>query len=410
MKPEHALVVDLGSTKVTCLAARPDKSDGIEVLAVETTPCKAMQRGSITDLDDAAKAIDAVVRRVAQAAPSDSTGALVLSIGGPNIQGAIGQGMKPIVPRGRHITHQDVLEVINHSRSVLPPSDWEQIQALPREFRVDGSRDVHNALGMTGGKLEVETFIGTARVSAIQSLEKAVSMAGRKIDQFVPLPLASGLGVLSQEERDRGAVVVDIGGGLTSVAIFTRGSIAFSASIPLGSRYVTNDLSNLLRTTFEEAERLKTVYGSALARLVPERDSVDVLQAEQTVPRPMQRRVMCEIVESRMREIASLVAKQIELSGFGSRPGEQLPTDLVLTGGGSLVPGTEKLFEETLQVSKARTVEPIPAPGIPAAPGLAAAFGLARFAIECYDELAPASGSQNWRDKVRSLFSLVTGS
>lgn len=406
MKSQQATVLDLGSTKVTCLAARPDGAGGIDVLAVETTPCKAMQRGSLADIDEASRAVDAILRRVAQAAGGDPSGGVVVSIGGPNIRGAIGQGMKPIVPRGRHITYQDVMEVINHSRSVLPPAEWEQIQALPREFRVDGARDVHNAVGRTGGKLEVETYVGTARVSEIQSLEKAISASGRKIEQFVPLPLASGLGVLSQEERDRGAVVVDIGGGLTSIAVFTRGSIAFSATLPVGSRHVTTDLSHLLKTTVEEAERLKTGYGSALARLVPERDSVDVLQVEQTVPRPMQRRVMCEIVESRMREIALLAAKELGQSGLAA----PLPSEIVLTGGGSLIPGTEKLFEEAIPASKLRTAEPIPSPGIPTAPGLAAALGLARFAIECYDELSPASGGQNWRDRVRSLFSLVTGS
>jgi cell division protein FtsA len=210
---------------------------------------------------------------------------------------------------------------------------------------------------------------------------------------------------LTPEERELGAVVVDIGGGLTNVAIFTRGSLAFSASLPIGSRHVTSDISNLLKTTPDEGERLKTAHGSSLAKVVAERESVDVLQIGQQIPRPLQRRVLCEIIESRMREIATMVGQQIAKSGLEP----VLPAGVILTGGGSLISATEKLFAETLKYQNVRTVEPIPVPGIPASPGMATAVGLAHFAIESYDELSPAAGSQNWRDKVRSLFSLVTG-
>ncbi len=405
MKPEIVTVLDLGSTKVTCLAATADTQEGIQVLAVESTPCRAIQRGSVTDLDEAARAIDSVVRRVAQALPPDSIGNLVVGVGGSHIEGLNGQGMKPIVPRGRHITYQDVLEVINHSRAIVLPPDREQIQALPREFRVDGERGVRNAIGMSGAKLEVETYVVTGQTTAIQNIERAISMGGRKVDQLVLQPLASGIGVLTPEEMELGVVVVDIGGGLTNIAIFSKGSLAFSASLPIGSRYVTSDLSNLLKTTPEEAERLKTTYGCSLAKVVAERESVDVQQIGQPVPRPLQRRVLCEIIESRMREIATMVRQQVEKSGLQA----MLPAGVVLTGGGALLPATEKLFEETLKHQKVRTVEPIPLSGLPTSAGLATAVGLARFALECYDELSPASGVQGWRDKVRSLFSLVTG-
>jgi cell division protein FtsA len=405
MKTEIVTVLDLGSTKVTCLAASPNGVEGIEVLAVETIPCKAIQRGSVTDLDEAARAIDTVIRRVAQALPPDSIQNIVVGVGGSHVEGVSSQGLKPIVPRARHITYQDVHEVINHSRSIVLPPDREQIQALPREFRVDGQRDIRNAIGMSGAKLEVETYLVTGQTTAIQNIERAVSMGGRKIDQLVSQPLASGLGVLTKEEMDLGVVVVDIGGGLTSIGIFSKGSMAFSASLPIGSRHVTSDLSNLLKTSPEEAERLKVIHGAALAKVVAERESVDVQQIGQPVPRPLQRRVLCEIIESRMRELATMVGQQIEKSGLQA----MLPAGVVLTGGGSLMPGTEKLFEETLKHQKVRTVEPIPVPGLPTSPGLATAVGLARFALVCYDELGPANGIQGWRNKVRSLFSLVTG-
>jgi cell division protein FtsA len=258
---------------------------------------------------------------------------------------------------------------------------------------------------MSGGKLEAVTYLVTGQTSAIQNIERAVSMMGRKVDQMVLQPLAAGIGILSQEEMDLGVVVVDIGGGVTNVGIFTKGSIGFSASVPVGSNYVTSDLSNLLKTTPEEAERLKTMHGSALFKIVPEKDSVDVMQVGQPVPRPMQRRVLCEIIESRMREIADMTRQQVEKSGLMG----MLPAGIVLTGGGSLMPGTEMLFEETMKHMRVRTAEPIPVANVPKQPGLAVAVGLAKFTLQYYDELSPASGQDSWKDKVRSLFSLVTG-
>jgi len=183
-----------------------------------------------------------------------------------------------------------------------------------------------------------------------------------------------------------------------------NGSIAFSATVPLGGMAVTSDLTQLLKTSPEEAERLKISYGCAVAKLVDDKESVEVHQLGQPVARPMQRRVLCEIIQSRMREIATMAAREIEKSEFGSI----LPGGFVLTGGGAALPGTDRLFEESAKRSKVRVAEPSLGAKFPSMVGMATAVGLASFAIQCFDELTPADGVQPWRDRVKSLFSMLS--
>jgi cell division protein FtsA len=200
-----------------------------------------------------------------------------------------------------------------------------------------------------------------------------------------------------------GSAVVDIGGGTTDVAIFINGSIAYSASIPLGGLSVTNDLSTLLKTSPEEAEKLKLSSGHANAEMIDEKESIEVQQLGQPVGRPMQRRVLCEIIESRMREIAGLVGKELEKSPFGTA----LPGGIALTGGGAALPGCDQLFEETLKRYRFRVAEPKVSSKFNPQPGLATAVGLASFTIQCFDEFSPAEGVLPWKERVKSLFSLL---
>ncbi len=403
MKNELVTVLDLGTTKVTCLAAIPD-GDGLKVLGAAVFPCKGVKKGVVTDLDETSRSIDSAIRQVQNETGQEIT-SVVVTISGQHVEGTNAQGFKPIVPKTRHITHHDVMEVINHSRSLVLPPDREQIQALPREFRVDGQRDVQKPIGMSGGKLEVVTYIVTGQTSQVQNIEKAVQMTGKKVEQMVLGALASGIGVLTQEEMDLGAVVLDIGGGKSDLGIFVKGSLAYSATLPIGGQLVTSDLSKLLKTAPEEAERLKLVSGAALAKIVPERDSLEVMQIGQNIARPLQRKVFCEIIESRMRELAVMVAQHIEKSGLKAT----LPGCIVLTGGGANLLGIEKLFEDNIKHTKVRVAEPHLGAEWESQRGLAAAVGSARFAIQCYDELGPAAGNLPWRDRVKSLFSVLSG-
>lgn len=395
-------VLDIGSTKAVCLAAEPDGTGGLNVRGIASAECRGVRRGVVSDLEETAGAIENVVKRVQQMADEEIQ-TLVVGISGTHVEGTNAQGFVPIYPRSRVIQREDVLQVINHSRQLMISPDREQIQALPREFRIDGQRGIRKPIGMNGSKLEVVTYIVTGQTTHIQNVEKAVAMAGKRVEQMVIQPLASGLGVLTEEEMDLGTAVVDIGGGTTDVGVFTGGSIAFSATIPVAGLLVTSDLSKLLKTSPEEAERLKLESGNAVPKLVGDQESVSVMQLGHTQLRPLQRRVLVEIIESRMRELAMMVKQQIERSGMMG----MLPGGIILTGGGSQLPGTEKLFGEILKNSRIRTAVPqVDGPHCSTLnhAEMATVVGLSKFAIQfADDELAPAE-SGNWKDRIRTFW------
>ncbi|HZH98029.1 MAG TPA: cell division protein FtsA [Fimbriimonadaceae bacterium] len=407
MKEEFVSVLDLGSTKAVCLAvSRAD--EGLRVLAMANVECRGVRRGVVADLEHTATAADSAIRKVQTILERDIE-SVVLGIGGQHIEGTLSQGFVPIYPRSRSITRDDVFQVINHSRQMLLPPDREQVQALPREFRVDGERGIVRPVGMNGSKLEVVTYIATGQSTHIQNLERAVGMAGKKVEMMVLQPLASGLSVVSKEEMEMGCAVVDIGGGTTDVAVFSGGSIAYSSCIPVGGQLVTSDLSKLLKASPEEAERLKQQSGAVLSTVVEAAETVDVMQLGQTHTRPMQRRVLCEIIESRMNEIAVIVRQQIERSGYNG----MLPGGIVLTGGGSKMPGTEELFGKVLQHTRVRSGAPALGGELSSAVDraeMATAVGLAQFALSSSgEELGSVNGTGSWKNRIRTLWSVLSG-
>jgi cell division protein FtsA len=404
---EWLAVLDIGSSKVACLAALDDGEGGFDLQGLAVAECKGVKRGVVTDLEETSRAIDASIRRVEQQLGSKIE-SVVVTISGSHLEGHNAMGFVPIYPRSRQISREDVLQVINHSRQFMIPPDREMIQALPREFKIDGQRGIQRPIGMNGSKLEVTTYIVTGQTTHIQNIEKAVSMTGRRVDQMIVGALASGLGVLTPDEVELGAAVVDIGEGVTDIGVFQGGSICYSASIPVGSGLVTSDISKLLRASPEEAERLKIFNAYALSAGVDERESVDVTQLGHPEPRPLQRKVLCEITESRMRELAVMVRQQIEKSGLYA----VLPGGVVLTGGGSLLSGTDKLFTDVLKHLRVRRAEPklYGGHGMDTdRAGLANSAGAARFALQCFeDELGPVSGG-GVKAAIRSIFSLISG-
>lgn len=408
MKDQIVFALDIGSTKIACVAAEFSADGTMRPLGCRTIEHKGMQRGIVQDLEATAMAVSDSVRDVQQQAGSVAT-ELAVSVGGPHVEGINTQGIVPIVPRSRVINRDDILQVINHSRQVMMPPDREMIQALPREFRVDGQRGVQKPVGMSGSKLEVYTYILTGQTTHLSNLDRSIQMAGYKINPMIFGPMAAGAAVLSPDEHQLGCVLVDLGGGTTDVAVFVGGTVTSSSSVPIGGSHVTSDLSLLLKTAPEEAERLKLRHGSASARNIDEDETVDVHQLGQSQPRPMNRKVLCEIIESRMREIALIVRQQIEKSGMNG----MLPGGVILTGQASLLPNTVEVFEGVLQHMRARIGAPktegplaqkLNVPGMSTAVGLAALAGISE-----EDELGPATGFDHWKEKIKSLRTILGG-
>lgn len=399
--------LDLGTTKVACLAAEIGEHGDVIAKAAAHTDCRGLQKSVVTNLEATCESIDEVIRRV-RTSTGEQPSALVVNVNGAHLEGINAQGFVPIYPGTRAITREDVLHVINHSRQILPSPDREQLQAMPREFRIDGARGIQRPIGLSGSRLEVVTHIITGASAVIHNIDTAVQMAGFKVDQFVSQPVASGLGVVSDEDQELGSVAVDIGGGSTTMSVFQGGSLIYSCVLPVGSALITSDLSLLLKCSPEEAERLKVAYGLALAKLAEGKGSVEVLQIGQAQPRHMDRRVLCEIIESRVRELATMVRAQIERSGMQGL----LPGGLILTGGGSQLQGITELFELVLphmpvRLGKSRIAGPYG--GHVNKPEFAAVVGMAKFILQREDDaIEPANGSDGWMNKMKTLKALFT--
>ncbi len=403
MSGDWTCVLDLGSSKIVALVAEPAEDGGVSIVALESAPCKGLKRGAIVDLEETARTIDALARKLSAKLGRELTD-FVVSAAGPHVEGTNAQGFKEIIPRNRSITHQDVMEVIQHSRSILLAPDREQIQAIPREFRIDNQRNILRPVGMTGGKLEVVTYLVSNQTAQVQNVQRALNLTGKNLEQLVLGPLASGIAVLTPEELEIGTAVLDFGAGKTDMAIFSQGSLAYSCSIPIGSALITSDISKLLKTAPEEAERLKLESGCALAGSVSEQEIVEVRQLGQPMARPMQKRVLAEIIESRVREMTGMVKGQLEKSGFQGL----LPGGFVLTGGGAKLDKCDVLLRSVVGAYPVR--KGAPEIGGDVDPfGYGVAVGMAQFVIQISEELEPIDGAQTWQDRVKSLWSLLKG-
>jgi cell division protein FtsA len=399
--PVYAL--DLGSSEVKLLCAERNEQGEMTVLESTSVKSDGIVRGMITNFD-------AVVANISTAVRSLHTvprpGEVTVSVNGTHLEGIPTQGVTMVSPPGRAVSRGDVLSVINHSRQISPGPDREQIMALPREFRVDGNKVSQSPVGINGNKLEVISHVITAGLPQINTIERAVTSAGLDMTAMVAAPLASGLGILTPEERNLGAAVIDIGATCTTISVFSDGSLAYFAVIPLGGNTVTNDLSKLIQTSMEEAESLKIQYGRAIPPPKSDETTVEVRQIGQNHPRNLQRRVFCEIIESRMREIAHFALQHIERSGLAG----MLPGGILMTGGGSQLISTPALFAQVFGETNVRLGAPKVRNGLsesPLSPRWSATVGMAKYAFE--DEAAdfvPASGFESWKEKFFNLFQL----
>lgn len=409
MMERSVYVLDLGSTKVVCLAARIAADGSLDVRGIDAVSTSGVYRGVVVDIDEVTSAIQAAVRRVSQMTGDEDISGLVVSIGGSHLDAMTGQGLVPIFPKTRPIGRDDVLQVINHARHVSIPVGTELIQAIPREFRIDGTRGVHRPIGMNGERLEVDTHIVTGLAENIRQTEDAVQSADYKVAAMVAGPVASAMGVLTTPDIEKGCAVIDLGGGTTSIAVFHRGGLVHTSCLPIGSQLVTSDLQQLLKVSMDEAERLKVESGSAWSAAVTDDEVVDVLQTGQSEPRSMQRKVLSEIIEARMREIGRYALKQIESAG----PVSDLGAGIFLTGGGSQIEHIERLFESVIVGPSVRRAVPSTQGAFAEAtcrPAMAAAVGLAKYALqEDEDEIAPASGIGSWKEAIRTVKSLFSG-
>ncbi len=328
--------LDVGNTKVCCVLAKYEGTGSPAIIGVGTSRSDGIRRGVVTDISSAAQAIRTAVDAASRQA-GEPISSVYISLSGDHVQSAITRGVAAVLHPNQEITPEDRDRAIEQSRGIIVPPERMIIHSIPRMYSIDGQDGIRQPVGMCGSRLEVETFIAMVTRSSLLNMERCITQAGLDLDGKTLASLASGAAVLTPDERQQGVVVIDIGSGTTDVAVFTEGEICHAYVKAVGSEHVTNDIAQVLRVTVDEAERLKIEHGHAVASEIGDTEAVDVLQIGRTVPRPLRRRALCEIIEARIQELFMFVANELQRANLLAR----CTAGVVLTGGGSQLSGID---------------------------------------------------------------------
>ncbi|OGL22789.1 MAG: cell division protein FtsA [Candidatus Rokubacteria bacterium RIFCSPLOWO2_12_FULL_73_47] len=340
-KGSDAIVgLDVGTTKICAVIARPAADGRLDVVGVGTAPSRGLRRGVVVNIDSTVEAIKVAVAEAEQMAGVE-VGGVYAGVAGGHIKGTNSRGVVAVSGKDREVSAADVARVVEAARALNLPQDREIIHVLPQSFSVDDGDGVREPVGMSGVRLEVEVHIVTGAVTAVQNVVRSVNRAGLAVHDIVLEPLASAEAVLYDDERELGVLVIDIGGGTTDAALYRDGAIWHTAILPLGGDHITNDIAIGLRTPMADAEDLKKRYGCALTALVPAEETVDVPSVGGRKPRQLSRQVLSEIVQPRVEEIFTLVARELARAGLQDTP----TAGVVVTGGTSIMEGVPELAE-----------------------------------------------------------------
>jgi cell division protein FtsA len=337
--------LDIGTTKICALIAEVSGEKNIEIVGIGLAPSNGLRKGIVVDIDKTSHAIKSAVQKAERMAGQKVDSAYV-GIAGSHIKSINSHGVVAVTGDEKEIKESDIKRVIDAARIVPVSAEEDILHVLPREFIVDGSPGIQDPLGMSGVRLEVETHIIKGASTSIQNLVKSVLRAGLSVDEVVLEPLASSQAVLSDDEKDLGAVLVDIGGGTTDVIVFHEGSIAHTSVLPVGGNHVSNDIAVGLRTPVSEAEKIKIMHGSVLPSEIDEQEKIEVLAASGKERKKLSRKMLCQVIEPRMTEVFSMVKKELKSAGSA----DLTPAGMILTGGASLLEGSEELASDITEL------------------------------------------------------------
>lgn len=377
MAPRTIVGIDVGTTKVCTIVAQVLDSGKINVLGVGLTPSKGLDRGVVVNIEDAVNAIATSVEK-AERLSGYRIGTAFVGVSGRHISSINSRGVVAVARADHEITRQDVDRAVEAAQAIAIPTQREIIHVIPRAYIVDGTEGIRDPIGMAGFRLEVETHIITGEIMAIQNLIRSVQKAGVEIDDLALQPLAAGEAVLSDDDRDRGVVLADIGGGTTDIAVFAQGGIWHTSVIPVGGSHFTNDIMLVLQTPHNTADYLKLKYGSAIADDLDEAE--DHVEVEGFAPGERQqvtRSLLNQVLQARAEEVTELIYNEIRRSGYDGL----LPAGLVLTGGTAQLPRLDELMRDMLGIP-VRVGIPGEMSGLSDAlttPAYAAALGLVRW-------------------------------
>jgi len=331
--------LDIGTSKVVALVAELAADGQFNVVGVGQTASKGLKKGVVVNIEATVQSIQKALEE-AEVMADRQIAQVFTGIAGNHIVSFNSSGMVAI--RDKEVSAGDVERVLETAKAINIPTDQQILHILVQEFIIDGQEDVREPIGMSGLRLEVKVHIVTGAVSAAQNIVKCVRRCGLEVNDLILQPLASSLAVLTEDEKELGVVLVDIGGGTTDIAIYCQGSIRHTAVIPIAGDQITNDIAMALRTPTIDAEDLKIQYGIARQDMADPAAMIDVPGVGDREPRPMSKQALSAVIEPRVEELFTLVRGVVRDSGYE----DMVSSGIVLTGGTALMPGMVELAEQ----------------------------------------------------------------
>lgn len=388
-------VIDIGSSKICCLMAKPDSDGQLSITGVGYQGSFGMRAGAIANMDAAETAIGAAIDSAERMAGETLKSAVINISGGQPASATIEVNVST---GGGVIGTPALRRIAQNCRTALTELDGDPVHIIPTSYSLDGARGIRDPRGMMGEQLDVQIHAVTANAAALRNLATCVEHCHLDVENIVISPLAAGLSVLAEDERELGATLIDLGGGTTTIGVFSEGELVFCDSIPIGGIHVTNDIARGLTTPTAHAERMKTLYGHATASATDRSETIDVPQVgeiEGGTIAQVPRSLLIGIIQPRLEEVFEMVRARLEHSGFDKVGGRRV----VLTGGASQMPGTRELAQLILD-KQVRIGRPNALPGLPeqmANPAFSVAIGLLNYATQPNREFRVMRAQSNAR-------------
>ena len=337
-------VLDIGTSKVLALIGEVQDDNEIHIVGLGQSVSRGLRAGMVTNIDATVQAIRQAVKEAELMADTKITH-VTTGIAGNHIRSLNSQGVVKI--KDGEVTQADIDRAIETAKAVNIPPDHKILHAVVQDYIIDTQLGVREPIGMSGVRLDTRVHIITGASTAVQNIQKCIERCGLKVDEVMLQPLASGQAVLTEDEKDLGVCVIDIGGGTTDIAVYTNGAIRHTSVIPVAGDLITKDLSQALRTPHDAAEYIKIHYGVVSPEMEGLDEMIEVPSVGDRKPRQVSRKVLAIVIRERIREILEVVASELRKSGF---PKEVLTSGIVLTGGTSMLSGIEELAEEVFEL------------------------------------------------------------
>lgn len=341
---KHIIVgLDIGTSKVVAIVGELQADGQIEVIGFGMHPSRGLKKGVVVNIESTVTSIQRAIEEAELMAGCDIS-QVYAGIAGSHVRSLNSHGIVAI--RDREVTQSDVDRVIDAARAVAIPADQKILHVLPQEFIIDGQEGIREPIGMSGVRLEARVHMVTGAASAAQNIVKCVQRCGLEVEDIVLEQLASSYAVLTDDEKELGICLVDIGGGTTDIAVFNNGAIRHTAVIPIAGDQVTNDIAISMRTPTQFAEEIKIKYACALSQLANLDETIEVPSVGDRPPRRLARQTLAEVVEPRYEELFGLIRDELRRSGFEN----MIAAGIVLTGGSAKMEGAVELAEEVFHM------------------------------------------------------------